>query len=175
MERYVFLDFDGVLNTGRYHKELLARGETTKDAFGALFDPRAIDSLRMILEKSSAKIVITSSWRIEGVETLRSLWQHRLLPGIIADVTPFYLYGAYSKSQNDDPLMGFTHGCRGFEIAEWLAQHAEPETPYVILDDEEDILLKQATQFVKIDAELGITAEDARKAVNVLKSKPMLI
>ena len=154
MERFIFLDFDGILNTGRYQRELQTRGEMGRDAIGPLFDPQAVDALRMLLERSGAQLVITSSWRTAGE---------------VADVTPFYLYGAYRDSLDGEPFMGFTPGCRGLEIAEWLARHAEPDVSYVILDDEEDILLRQASRLVRINPETGLTPEDARKAMVVLK------
>lgn len=55
------------------------------------------------------------------------------------------MYGAYRTSPQEEPFMGFTPGCRGLEIAEWLAQHAVSGASYVILDDEEDFLLQQAS------------------------------
>ncbi|MCD8274632.1 MAG: hypothetical protein LUC96_06575 [Alistipes sp.] len=174
MERYVFLDFDGVLNTGRYQRELLAMGKVGRDIFGPLFDPWAVDFLRLIIERSGAQLVITSSWRTEGLVVMRELWQSRSLPGVVADVTPFYLYGTYRDSLNGELSMGLTPGCRGVEIAEWLARHAEPGAPYVILDDEEDLLLSQAPRFVRINAETGITMTDVRRAVDVLKLKSVL-
>lgn len=100
---------------------------------------------------------------------MRDLWQSRSLPGEIADVTPFYLYGAYRDSLDGEPFMGFTPGYRGLEIAEWLARHAEPDVSYVILDDEEDFLLRQASRLVRINPEAGLTPADARKAMVVLK------
>lgn len=169
MERFIFLDFDGVLNTGRYQRELQARREMGRDAFGPRFDPQAIDALRILLERSGAQLVITSSWRTEGLAAMRDLWQSRSLPGMIADITPFYMYGAYRTSTQDEPFMGFTPGCRGLEIAEWLAQYAEPDASYVILDDEEDFLLRQASRLVRINPETGLTAADVRKAMVVLK------
>ncbi|WP_416995804.1 HAD domain-containing protein [Alistipes putredinis] len=169
MERFIFLDFDGVLNSRRYQRELRAQGETGRDAFGSRFDPQAIDALRMLLERSGAQLVITSSWRTAGLAAMRDLWQSRSLPGEIADVTPFYLYGAYRNSLDGEPFMGFTLGCRGLEIAEWLARHAEPDVSYVILDDEEDFLLRQASRLVRINPETGLTPADARKAMVVLK------
>lgn len=168
MERFIFLDFDGVLNTGRYQRELQARGKTGRDAFGPPFDPQAVDTLRMLLERSGAQLVIISSWRTEGLAAIRNLWQSRSLPGVIADVTPFYLYGVYRTSPQDEPFMGFTPGCRGLEIAEWLARHAGPGTSYVILDDEEDFLLRQTSRLVHINPETGLTPEDARIAMAVL-------
>ena len=169
MERFIFLDFDGVLNTGRYQRELQTRGEMGRDAFGPLFDPQAIDALRMLLDRSGAQLIITSSWRTEGLAAMRDLWQSRSLPGEIADVTPFYLYGAYRDSLDGEPFMGFTPGCRGLEIAEWLTRHADPDASYVILDDEEDFLLRQAFRLVRINPETGLTSVDARKAMVVLK------
>lgn len=169
MERFIFLDFDGVLNTGRYQRELQARGEMGRDAFGPLFDPQAIDALRMLMDRSGAQLVITSSWRTEGLAAMRDLWQSRSLPGEVTDVTPFYLYGAYYTSPQEEPFMGFTPDCRGLEIAEWLTRHAEPDVSYVILDDEEDFLLRQASRLVRINPETGLTPTDVRKAMIVLK------
>ena len=100
---------------------------------------------------------------------MRDLWQSRSLPGEIADVTPFYLYGAYRASLDGEPFMGFTPGCRGLEIAEWLTRPADPAASYVILDAEEDFLLLQASRLVRINPETGLTSVDARKAMVVLK------
>ena len=168
MERFIFLDVDGVLNSGRYQRELRAQGETGRDAFGSRFDPQAIDALRMLLERSGAQLVITSSWRTEGLAAMRNLWQCRSLPGVVADITPFYMYGAYRISPQDEPFIGFTPGCRGLEIAEWLARHAESDASYVIIDDEEDFLLRQASRWVRVDPETGLTAADVRKAMSIL-------
>lgn len=46
MEKYIFLDFDGVLNTPK-----------------GKFDQKAIDNLRYLLERSDAKVIISSTWR----------------------------------------------------------------------------------------------------------------
>lgn len=93
-----------------------------------------------------------------------------MLPGQIADITPFYLYGAFRQLPDEEPFMSITPGCRGMEIAEWLVRNSEPSTSYVILDDEEDLLLSQAGRFIKIDAEVGITATDARRAIELLQN-----
>lgn len=171
MSKFIFLDFDGVLTTARYHNMLRRCSVATIDRFGELFDPQAVANLRMILERTRAKLVITSSWRTEGLDVMRDLWHTRILPGQIADITPFYLYGAFRHSSAEEPFAGFTSGSRGMEIAEWLIRNAEPHTPYVILDDEEDILLRQTDRFVKIDAETGITPENARQAIELLKDE----
>ena len=56
----IFLDFDGVLNTKRYQARLVVNGKPTKDAWGPLFDPRAVDNRRKIIESTGAEIVISS-------------------------------------------------------------------------------------------------------------------
>ena len=170
MDKFIFLDFDGVLTTARYHDMLCRCGRATTDRFGELFDPQAVANLRTILERSGAKLIITSSWRTEGLDIMRDLWHFRMLPGRIADITPFYLYGVFRHSSVEEPFAGFASGSRGMEIDEWLMRNAEPHTPYVILDDEEDILLRQADRFIKIDAAVGITSENARQAIELLES-----
>lgn len=52
MEKYIFLDFDGVINT-----------QNDK------FDKNAMANLRRLLEKTDAKVVISSTWRLQGMET----------------------------------------------------------------------------------------------------------
>ncbi len=171
MDKFIFLDFDGVLTTARYHNMLRRCNKVTLDRFGELFDPQAVANLQTILKQTRAKLVITSSWRTEGLGMMRDLWHTRMLPGQVADITPFYLYGAFRRSSAKEPFVGFTSGSRGMEIAEWLIRNAEPHTPYVILDDEEDILLRQIDRFIKIDAETGITLENAHHAIELLNDE----
>lgn len=171
MDKFIFLDFDGVLTTARYHNMICRSSMETTDRFGELFDPQAVMNLQTILERSGAKLVITSSWRTEGLDMMRDLWHTRMLPGQIADITPFYLYGVFRHSSKEEPFAGFASGSRGLEIAEWLIRNAEPHTPYVILDDEEDILLRQIDRFIKIDAEIGITPENAHHAIELLNDE----
>ncbi|MDE6338813.1 MAG: hypothetical protein K2K97_03370 [Muribaculaceae bacterium] len=59
----IFLDFDGVLNTEQYQARLAVEGKPTKDAWGPLFDPRAVGNLKKIIDATDAEIVISSSWR----------------------------------------------------------------------------------------------------------------
>ena len=58
MEKYIFLDFDGVLNTPK-----------------GKFDQKAIGKLRRLLERCDAKVIISSTWRLQGVEYIRHLWK----------------------------------------------------------------------------------------------------
>ena len=77
----IFLDFDGVLNTEQYQAWLAIEGKPKKDAWGPLFDPRAVANLQKIVEATDARIVISSSWRyIPTLGSLRMMWEVRGLP-----------------------------------------------------------------------------------------------
>ena len=72
-ERYIFLDFDGVLNTMEYQTALQWKGEPRKDEYGSLFDPEAVENLNLIIQNTNAKIVISSSWRLDGIRRMREM------------------------------------------------------------------------------------------------------
>lgn len=48
---------------------------------------------------------------------------------------------------------------------------AKDVSHYAILDDMDDILLEQESHFVWINPELGITEEDAEKAIAILNQE----
>lgn len=56
MDKYLFLDFDGVLNTARYAKLLKREGIDPFDAFGPMFDPVTIDNLRNIVKQTGCMV-----------------------------------------------------------------------------------------------------------------------
>lgn len=77
----IFLDFDGVLNTEQHQAKLAVDRLPNKDAWGPLFDPRAVANLRKIIDATDAAIVISSSWRyIHQPGSLRMMWEVRELP-----------------------------------------------------------------------------------------------
>ena len=64
VQRYLFLDIDGVLNTIRYSNFLVDHDEDEVDEDGALFDPEAINNLACIIENVvDLRIIISSTWR----------------------------------------------------------------------------------------------------------------
>ena len=86
MEKYLFLDFDGVLNTGKYARQMKREGIDPFDEFGAMFDPEAIANLKHIVELTDCKIILSSTWRNEGIMRMRELWKERGLPGEIFSI-----------------------------------------------------------------------------------------
>ena len=172
-ERYLFLDFDGVLNTMEYQTALQWKGEVGYDEYGTLFDPYTVKCLAYIIERTAAKIVISSSWRLDGIDRMRELWVARQMPGEIYGVTPA-LDELFFKSLDGgrDTFSVIPYGTRGLEISEWLrTHHKNHDIPYAyaILDDGNDFLLTQSEHVVITEPETGITQELAERVVKILK------
>ena len=150
----IFLDFDGVLNTEQNYAQLAVEGKTNKDAWGPLFDPRAVENLRLIIDNTDAAIVISSSWRYaHSLGSLRMMWEVRGLPGEIFDTL----------------ACGATYISRGEEIECWLDKHECPD--YVIIDDLDDFSPTQQPRYVETNPIVGITEADAQKEIEILNSK----
>ena len=77
MEKIIFLDFDGVLNTEYNQRLLLYQGKAWQDEDGAVFDPEAIKQLKRVIDATKADIVIESSWKYFGLEAMQEMWMAR--------------------------------------------------------------------------------------------------
>jgi len=147
--KVIFLDIDGVLN-------LIPQGE---DEYGDLFHPHLVNNLKSIIDKTDAKIVITSTWRFSGLKFIEDMWKHRGLPGEIIGITPHI-----------DICK------RGEEIEKWLEKN--PIKDYVIIDDDSDMLPNQMDRLIKtsdnhdhidcVDIGYGLTKKCSIDAINVL-------
>lgn len=58
---------------------------------------------------------------------------------------------------------------KGFEIEQWLRQHPEC-TSYAILDDEEIVLSRHESHFVRTDRMVGLQKKDTDLAIEILLS-----
>lgn len=172
MRRYVFIDFDGVLNTERHHSELVSSGQKCSDQYGPLFDPVAVGNLKRIVDETEAEIVIISSWKLEGVERMMELWKVRKMPGVLAGCTPDCISGMDLLNINlEDPAAVANLAGKGNEVKQWLKENAPKKTDgyrYVILDDVPDFLPEQKENYIQISPVVGITAGDAKKAIEII-------
>ena len=157
---YLFLDIDGVLNTGQYSNYLVDNGLCETDADGYLFDPEAVKNLRYIIEKTDAKIIITSTWRLDG--DMQALWYNRKLAGKVVGVTPTI------QKEKGIGKIKIWYGHKGMEVEEWLNRYATAPYKYAILDDEDDYLETQSNHLVLTDPMTGITKEVADKVISLL-------
>ena len=173
LQRYLFLDIDGVLNTIRYSNYLIDHDEDEVDEDGALFDPEAVNNLACIIEKvPDVKIIITSTWRLNGWEWMNRLWEKRQLPGSIFSFTPVLEVVCFvDKIKNKDTSLVYPYGTRALEVNEWFRLYASQNfltCKYVILDDVNDFLVMQQEHVIITDPNLGITKEDVAKALEML-------
>lgn len=181
--KIVFLDIDGVLNSGKnyqaYHKAQTEDPDKNPDVRGRidimhrhvhhLFDIDNVELLNQIVRESEAKLVVSSSWRRfyngNGLcfTDLQNLLRQVGVEGEVIDKTPTIMPVKFSQSIE-----------RGVEIQKWLddweERSDEAVTHFVILDDETDMAhLKR--HFIHTDGRVGLQPKDVRKAVNFLNGK----
>lgn len=165
MRKVVFLDIDGVLNTKWWYTQM--DRNTPRDKYGYAFDPKAVACLRRIVEETEASIVISSSWKSFGFSELEEMWKDRGLPGKIIGITPNSVSDELLLDADIDSIELFH--IRGEEIKEWLTNHGKHVSHYVIIDDMDNMLPEQQPHFVHTNPEVGITVDDAEKAIGILK------
>ena len=145
----IFLDIDGVLVTRACYQV-----PDRSDSILRAFDPRCVLALQRIVSETQARIVVSSTWRQGTHEQFQRLRDHIAAQGITAPVV-----GRTPEFRGQD---------RGDEIADWLYGHPRI-TRFVILDDDDDMghLLPK---LVRTDFEDGLTADHARRAVEMLNA-----
>lgn len=124
--KILFLDVDGVLNTTK-SRSLYALGKPY------------LKRLQEIVEKTDAKIVLSSTWRKSNYHLKRL--QNRL---------SYRGLKIYSHTPN---LGKF----RGLEINQWLKDHFKDGDVYAIVDDDSDMMDYQLKNFFQTDPDYGLT------------------
>jgi hypothetical protein len=146
--KVIFLDIDGVINSmsGLY----MRGGQSVMDLY-----VEHIQVLKWILDKTDARIVISSTWRIGmTVEELKRMFYNYGLPSrYIIDKTP-----------------RFTGEQRGFEIKHWLDNCDVDVESFVVLDDDNDMDVVR-DNFVQTKHDYGLTYVEGHKAVEMLNGK----
>ena len=153
MVKYIFLDFDGVLNTEQYQAQLTSEEKPTRDEYGPLFDPQAVARLTQIVEATKAEIFIISAWgEVLGQDKVIEMWKNRGLPGEVRVV-----YIPDEKCSSKTQWIKKIIGQRIF-------------LPYVILDAESQFLQKQEKHFIKVNPVSGISKEIADQSIKLLNA-----
>lgn len=158
MNKFIFLDIDGVMNSNLFYSERTQDKryeEWIKDysqhiAWNACnIDPRAVERLNRLTDATGAKIVVSSTWRSDS--NLQEVFNLVGIKEPIHDITP------YMRSRH-----------RGSEIQEWLDKQTEPYR-YIILDDDSDVLDCQLPYFIQTDwLKWGLSDEDVEQAIHIL-------
>jgi hypothetical protein len=142
----IFLDFDGVI--------------TIPPKWYLKADK--IKYIKRIVDETEAKIIVSSSWRMDTVEETRKnmIYKEKRCP------RNKMLYWLIDNIYDVTPWVGLGNG-RGGEIQQWLNDHPEFDS-YVILDDDHDMWDSQMYHFVQTNYEDGITEVETVRAIKVL-------
>jgi hypothetical protein len=146
-DKIIFLDIDGVLCTQRtvYASEAAMWRE---------LDTVAIRMLNKIALKTSAKFVLSSTWR-----------------KLQNDPTFLHTCGFIGQFHRDWRTGNSSSGFRGREVAEWLREHEGEWERYAILDDSTDFYDYMLPVFVRTCTDNGLLAEHYVKLLALLESK----
>lgn len=169
MRKIIFLDIDGVLNCEEGFRTKIC---TERDDYGMLFFPPSERLINKLIEETGAKVVISSTWRHDGLDAMQWMWKTRQMAGEVIDITP--------------RMSGLP---RGLEIKEWLSNQdfrqcfwsEERQREYmeksdienfIIIDDDSDMLYNQRQHFVHVKPSprniLGFHEEHYQQASSIL-------
>lgn len=159
MMKVIFLDFDGVVNS--QNGDIVRLKDSGLS--GGFYQPELIDNVNRVLEAvPEAKIVVSSTWRLgKTVEELQEVCDAMGLKGEVVGKT--ISLGTYSVRGNE--ILAFIKDNKdllGYEYSYYYKS-------YVIIDDDSDMLLPQAKNFIQVDNEYGFTVVDAHRAISILK------
>ena len=161
VEKLIFLDIDGVLNHRMYYEEK-SQDKRYKEVGWPMCDisERSVDILNDLINKTGAKVVISSTWRKSRSQFhIAHLLGNAGFIGEVIGCTP-RLTAQCSKAVP-----------RGFEIEVWLSDNRRGKNiKYIILDDDSDMLLHQADNYIQVDGYCGITPNVAYRAARKLNA-----
>ena len=154
--KIIFTDVDGVLNCSKTTRRLACSNEFT------FVDTRKVLRLRDIVERTGAKLVLSSTWRLGAMpdafylerEALRELAAEfrRLRCPLWFDVTPY-----------------LPRAKRWQEINAWLMNHDTDD--FIILDDVGEELKPFDDKLVLTNMHDGLNKERAELAIKMLGEK----
>lgn len=166
MKKIIFLDIDGVLAIPETQYKLCSKKQYL---------------LGKIISETGAKIVLSSSWRYETLERTKESMKESgfmFVDDLIGvTVRAYHFLQKGTKIHLSIP--------RGVEIKQWIDTniHSEQgkdfnrktlgeEYNYVILDDDNDMLLEHQNNFINTDGAEGLTEQDAKRAIGILNGEP---
>lgn len=140
----IILDLDGVINTSNGN-----------------FQPECVENLNDILYSTGAKVVLSSTWRYHIISGLMSVreFENNFKKNGVADV--FEIVGV---TPPDEKIPS-----RNAQIRYWLDHNKY--SSYVIIDDFQ--LIGFDGNFVKTELKIGLTSQDAEKAIEILNGNPI--
>lgn len=166
--KYIFLDFDGVLNSDKYFSSFQYKKEAegVEDARVMLIahwmhlDPEAIGFINQLVEQSGAQVVISSTWRLRySIDEMNKMLSDRGAT-----------FKTIAKTPRGNPKKFSQRVMREDEIQEFLDNLSEPADSFVIIDD----MLSMGhlyKNFVKTSFRNGFREEHIKWALRILNKE----
>ena len=159
MNRVIFLDIDGVLNSNFRNDN-----HQTEISDGTLIDIEKVRLLSTLVKNTNAKIILHSGWKFwfdsalhplrKEAENLEKLFQQEAL--MIEDVTPDHSTEEIKRSKKFSLV-------KASEILAWLDEHKEVDK-WIVIDDLDLHNSEIEAHQIKTDPHIGLTTEDVHKA-----------
>jgi len=149
----IFLDVDGVLNSRQKLIEVYNKTKKPHHGYSYPFDEKCLNNLKILVEQTNSKLVITSTWRKdeEGINILLNTLKNYNLDNEVIGYTPIL------------------NTKRGYEIITYL-NSLEYNPNFIILDDDSD-MEDLSPYLIKTNFDVGLTYDDVKKAIDVLSKK----
>jgi len=155
--KIIFLDIDGVLNCSESIQYFYHKANTLNAS--KIFPDVFLSRLRKLIDLTDAKIVVSSTWRIDypdgynWVTLINNLKKYNL-DKEITDITPDLTHPSIQ---------------RGDEIRKWLNDNKSLNIEnFVIIDDDDDMREFTKTNLAQTSWITGFTEEVYHKALNIL-------
>lgn len=150
--KVLFVDIDGVLVT------LASFKSYRKSGSNAQADPACVEQLNLIVGKTGASIVLSSTWRMFGRPYMDQKFTEWGVAATIMDFTPII------QTQDGDLTLSCS---RGREIQTWLNNHPDVQS-FAIVDDDDD-MEHLTLRLVRTEFVTGLTVERADTIIRMLQ------
>jgi hypothetical protein len=158
--KIIFLDIDGILNCEdayraghcQYVEWIWEDGR--KDHYQR-FCSWSKELLNRLIRETGAKIVISSTWRLSGIDFMKKVWELEEMEGEIVGITPS-MRTKDIRIPRGMEIDYFLENDLGFKHVNWDEKTQRKYMDksglenYIILDDDSDMLYKQRNHFVHV-------------------------
>lgn len=173
IDKIIFLDIDGVLNSEDWFNKFImnVKSGNTYNGQNNMIDPDAINRVVKICKETGARIVISSSWRLNTItETIKDMYRYvDFLPLLkyIVGITPRISPGCYGKE-----IQSWIDNCKN--NSEYTNTEIENKIKYIIISNSTEILDSQMNNFIQTKTSYGITDDIANTIINMFKNSNMI-
>jgi len=159
--KVIFLDIDGVLNSEEF----------LKNNQNEMIDRDSVNTLKNIIDKTGAVIVMSSGWRLWFDDNMMPKdGDSQYLYDILCEFD-INLFGKTPDFSTEEirTKKTFSH-VKAKEIIAWLSEY-EDAYQYVVLDDLNLRNEEINSHLVRTNAQVGITEDDAKRVIDMLNKE----